>query len=70
MDRFLPLAEVERVTSLKKSKLYEMVKAGEFPAQRKVTRRRRAWLESEVTAWITKTISNPSPSAQMAEVLP
>ena len=52
MDRFLPLPEVERITSLKKSKLYEMIRAGEFPAQKEVTARRRAWLASEVEAWI------------------
>lgn len=56
MDRFLPLTEVERVTSLKKSKLYEMVKAGEFPPQKEVTVRRRAWLASEVQAWIQSRV--------------
>jgi prophage regulatory protein len=52
MERFLTLVEVERVTSLKKSKLYEMVKEGQFPLQRAVTSRRRAWLASEVQSWI------------------
>ena len=54
MDHFLPLAEVERATSLKKSKLYEMVKAGEFPPQKAITARRRAWLSSEVQTWISQ----------------
>jgi prophage regulatory protein len=54
MERFLTLAEVERVTSLKKSKLYELIRAGAFPHQREVTARRRAWLASDVEMWIKR----------------
>jgi prophage regulatory protein len=62
MDRFLPLPEVERITSLQKSKLYEMIRVGEFPAQKEVTARRRAWLASEVQAWITERALHSSGS--------
>jgi prophage regulatory protein len=52
MERFLSLPEVEHVTSLKKSKLYDLVRTGQFPRQRKITQRRRGWLSSEVEGWI------------------
>jgi len=54
MDRFLPLPEVEQATSLKKSKIYELIRACCFPRQREITRRRRAWLASEIEAWIAE----------------
>lgn len=60
MDRFLPLPEVEQITSLKKSKLYAMIRAGEFPAQKEVTARRRAWLASEVEAWVNMRACQPA----------
>jgi len=59
MDRFLPLSEVERATSLKKSKLYEMVRTGDFPRQKRVTGRRRAWLASEIESWIRERAQEP-----------
>jgi len=51
-ERFLSLKEVEYVTSLKKSTIYALVQSGDFPSQRPITLRRRAWLASEVQAWI------------------
>jgi prophage regulatory protein len=51
-ERFLSLKEVEYVTSLKKSTIYMLIKRGKFPGQNPVTERRRAWLASEVEAWI------------------
>jgi len=59
MERFLSLPEVEHVTSLKKSKLYALVKAGEFPRQRRITQRRRAWVASEVERWVQQRADAP-----------
>lgn len=57
-ERFLSLKEVEYVTSLKKSTIYALVQSGEFPCQRPITLRRRAWLASEVQAWIDVRIGS------------
>ena len=56
MANFLKLSEVERVTTLRRSKIYELIKQGEFPAQIKVTASRSAWLQSEIEDWITSRV--------------
>jgi len=68
MDHFLTIREVERITSLKKSKIYDLIRAGEFPAQHAVTARRRAWLASEVTAWIATKLTADCINEQVGEV--
>ena len=60
MDRFLTLADVERATSLKKSKLYDLIRHGDFPPQHRITERRRAWLASDVDAWIRQRANIPA----------
>jgi len=39
-------------TGLSRSTLYTYIAAGTFPAQRRLGKRRVAWLASEVKAWI------------------
>lgn len=39
-------------TGLSRSTIYSYIAAGAFPAQRRLGRRRVAWLASEVNAWI------------------
>lgn len=56
-SRFLTLHEVEHLTSLRKSTLYAMMKAGAFPRQTKITARRSAWLASDVQAWIEAKVA-------------
>jgi prophage regulatory protein len=60
MDRLLALGEVEHITSLKKSQLYAMMKNGQFPGSLMVTARRRAWLASEIQAFIESRSSKRS----------
>lgn len=55
-ERFLSLKDVEYVTSLKKSTIYALVQSGDFPSQRPITLRRRAWLASEIQNWITSRL--------------
>lgn len=50
-DRRIRLPEVLNLAGVKKTKLYAMVKAGEFPKPRKAGAV-SAWLESEVEAWV------------------
>jgi predicted DNA-binding transcriptional regulator AlpA len=43
--RFLALHEVERLTSIKKSTIYLMMKADKFPKNVPITARRKGWIE-------------------------
>ena len=52
MDRILRREEVQRVSGLSRSTLYEMVAAGAFPGPVKIGRRAVGWRESEVTRWL------------------
>ncbi len=52
MDRFLNLREVETATSLKKSKIYDMISKGAFPPPVKVTGFRSAWPACEIQEWM------------------
>jgi prophage regulatory protein len=51
-DRILRLKEVESVTGLKRSSIYEKIKAGEFPKQVSLSERTVGWYESEIQNWI------------------
>lgn len=48
----LRLPQVEAVTALKKTALYDLMKAGEFPRPIPLSNRARGWLADEVAAWI------------------
>lgn len=51
-DRILRLPDVERLTGLKKSTLYSLAKAGQFPRQIHIHRRLTGWSEAAVLTWI------------------
>lgn len=50
-SELLRLKDVERVSGYKKSKIYELIKQGEFPAPKKDGTNSR-WLSTEVQQWI------------------
>jgi prophage regulatory protein len=54
---FLRIAEVERVTGLPRSTIYEMVPKGLFPKQVRLSPRAVGWLESEIAEWQAARIS-------------
>lgn len=56
-ESLLRLRDVEAKTALRKSKIYQMVKEGSFPAPIAVTTKTRAWVGSEVTGWIYDRIA-------------
>lgn len=60
-ERFISLKEVERLTSLKKSTLYNMMSNGSFPRGVALTPRRRGWVDSEVQAWIGSRLDGNRP---------
>lgn len=55
-DRFLRLRDVMEVTTLCRSIIYILIKAGDFPNNYAIMGKRKAWLESEVQAWLQTKI--------------
>lgn len=51
MDRFLRRPEIERITGMRRSTLYEAIAADRFPKPVPIGRRAVGWLESEVAEW-------------------
>jgi prophage regulatory protein len=53
-DRLIKLEEVKRRVGLGKSMIYQLIKAGRFPAPYKLSPFTSRWSESEVTRWIAE----------------
>jgi prophage regulatory protein len=56
MDRFLPQPEVLRITGLSAATLGREIKAKRFPAPIAISPGRRAFLASEVRAWVNTAV--------------
>jgi len=54
--KFLRLPDVLERTGYKRTTIYEMIKAGNFPAPVHLGPRAVAWVESEVEAWMQERI--------------
>jgi prophage regulatory protein len=57
LRRFLRLPEVEAVTGLKRSQIYEDILDGRFPAPVPLGERAVGWIEDEVAAWLDARIA-------------
>jgi prophage regulatory protein len=55
-DRILRLPDVESLTGLKKSTIYDLAKKGQFPRQILIHRRMAGWSEAAVLTWIQSRI--------------
>ena len=55
-QQLLRLPQVECLVGLRKSSIYEGVKAGTFPAPIKLSRRAVCWPAAAIDAWITERI--------------
>lgn len=55
-DRLLRLPEVERLTGLRRSAIYEQMQRGVFPRSVKAGKRAATWSETAVQAWIADRI--------------
>lgn len=55
--RLLRRPEVERLTGLARSSLYDLIRAGRFPAPIPLTTTARAWVESEVLEFVAGRIA-------------
>ena len=49
--RFLRLKQVEELTGFKRSHIYNLIKAGKFPAQVKLGERAVAWDSESIDEW-------------------
>lgn len=47
-------------TSLSKTRIYAMIKDGEFPPGFLITKRRRAWEETDIDIWLADKIQQNS----------
>ena len=54
---FLKRPEIEKRTGLKRSTIYEKIKAGTFPKPVKLGARAVAWPEAEINAWMEERIA-------------
>lgn len=58
VQNILRREEVERVTGLPRSSLYERIKKGDFPKPIKLSAKSVGWLETEVAAWQKSRIAS------------
>jgi prophage regulatory protein len=56
-DKLLRLPDVLRLTGLRRSSVYEKMKAGTFPRSVKVGARAVTWSEAAIQAWIRERLS-------------
>ncbi|MCX7061778.1 MAG: AlpA family phage regulatory protein [Gammaproteobacteria bacterium] len=48
--------DVEKRTGISRSQLFELIRRGEFPKPIPLVGRTRAWVESDISAWIASRI--------------
>lgn len=51
-QRFLTERAVEQITTLHRTQIARMVKAGRFPAPVYISARRKAWSQPLIAAWV------------------
>lgn len=51
-EKHLRRPEVEAITGLSRSTLYDMMNRGEFPRPVRLTRKAVGWPESKITEWL------------------
>ena len=61
-DKLLRLPDVLRLTGLRRSSVYQKMKAGTFPQSVKVSTRAVTWSEAAIQAWIRERVAaEPQP---------
>src|SRR5689334_7770116 len=56
-DRLIKLPDVERLTGLRRSAIYERIQRGAFPPSVKVGKRSSTWSEAAIQAWIADRVT-------------
>lgn len=57
ISRMIRLPQVQEQTGLTRSTIYDLIAAGSFPKQVKLSERCSAWVEAEVQNWISERIA-------------
>ena len=57
MQKLLRLPQVIERTSVRRSTIYEMMRAGTFPKPVKLNQRSNGWLEAEISEWLLSRIA-------------
>jgi prophage regulatory protein len=65
--RILRRKQVEILTGLCRSTIYQRLAEGTFPKQIRLGRRSVGWLASEVDGWIAARIAESRPTAETAQ---
>lgn len=55
-ERLLRMPDVISRVGIKRSQIYALVRAGEFPQPIRLSERATAWVESEIDDWITAQV--------------
>ncbi|MER9554659.1 AlpA family transcriptional regulator [Mesorhizobium sp. C416B] len=63
MKTFLRRPEVQRVTGLSTSSLYERMQAGDFPKPIRIGPKAVAWDEAEIAEWQERCLANRDKAA-------
>lgn len=63
-DSAMRMTEIVKVTGLSKSAIYAMIAEGKFPAGFQLGSNSKAWLASDVQAWINERVSASRKGAQ------
>lgn len=57
MENLINIEEVQKLTGLGRTTIYQYIKAGKFPSQVKLSYRNSVWIAREVYCWIDNKIS-------------
>ncbi|MNR52385.1 Prophage CP4-57 regulatory protein (AlpA) [compost metagenome] len=51
-DRFLSMKDLIPKLGICKSTIYNLIKSGEFPSGKQISKQRKGWLNSQVNEWM------------------
>jgi len=54
--KLIRISEVSNLTTISKSHIYTLIRAGKFPKSRKISTNSSVWLESEVFTWMEEQL--------------
>jgi len=70
VDRFVGEAECRRRTNLSRVTRWRGVRAGWFPAPVQIAPNRKAWLDSQITAWLRDRAAGITPEGMAIKASP
>lgn len=58
-DTIFRLKQVKEITGLGRSSIYNFIRLGTFPKQRKLSERAVGWNSGDIFRWVTERETNP-----------